>query len=79
VVVEQRTEEINRDAGEQAHRLLLDVIECRFPEAAILDAARFHRVARLRLWQSRIWRDKARPGDDVRVFDWAAGREGGSR
>lgn len=72
-------EEINQDAVEQAHRLLLDVIEWRLPEAAVLDSAHFHRAARLRLRQSQIWRDKARPGDDVRVFDWAAGREGSSR
>ncbi len=77
--VEQRMEEINRDTVEQAHRLLLDVIEYGLSEDAILDAARFYRVARLRLRQSQMWRDKVRPGADVRVFDWAAGRKGGSR
>ncbi|MBP2563685.1 hypothetical protein J2766_000244 [Agrobacterium tumefaciens] len=72
--VEQRMEEINHEAVEQAHRLLL-----RLPEAAILDAARFYRGARLRHRQSQISRDKARQGDDVRVFDWVADREGSSR
>lgn len=76
--VEQRIEEINREAVKQAHRLLLDVIECRLPDDDILDAANFYRAERGRLRRSQNWRDKARPGGDIRVSDWGS-VGGGSR
>lgn len=77
--VEQRIEEINRVSVEQAQRLLLDVIECCLPDEDILDAAHFYRGAKGRLRRSQVWREKARPGDDIRVFDWDASMGDGSR
>jgi len=77
--VEQRIEEINRGSVEQAQRLLLDVIECCLPDDDVLDAANFFRAERGRLRRSQDWRDKARPGDDIRVFDWGNASEDGSR
>ncbi len=77
--VEQRIEELNRETVEQAHRLLLDVIECCLPDDDLLDAANFYRAERGRLRRSQVWRDKARPGDDIRVFDWGTVGGDGSR
>lgn len=77
--VEQRIEEINRQTVEQAQRLLLDVIECCLPDDDVLDAVNFYRAERGRLRRSQVWRDKARPGDDIRVFDWGAVVGDGSR
>ena len=70
--VEQRIEEINRQSVEQAQRLLLDAIECCLPDKDVLEVTNFYRAERRRLRQSQVWRDKARPGDDIRVFDWGA-------
>lgn len=77
--VEQRIEEINREAVEQAHRPLLDVIESGLPDDDFLDAANFYRGEKGRLRRSQGWRDKVRPGDDIRVFDWGTIGEDGSR
>jgi hypothetical protein len=77
--VEQRIEEINRQSVEQAQRLLIDVIASCLPDEDVLDAANFYRAERERLRRSQVWRDKARPGDDIRVFDWGAVGEDGSR
>lgn len=77
--VEQRIEEINRGSVEQAQRLLLDVIECGLPDDDVLDAGNFYRAERGRLRRSQDWRDKARPGDDIRVFNWDASVGDGSR
>lgn len=77
--VEQRIEEINRQSVEQAQLLLLDVIESCLPDEDVLDAANFYRGERGRLRRSQDWRDKARPGDDIRVFDWGNANEDGSR
>lgn len=73
--VEQRIEEINLQAADQAHRLLIEVIECGLPDADVLTAATFYRSERTRVDDAKLWRDKARPTDDVRVFDWALRRE----
>lgn len=77
--VEQRIEEINRQSVEQAQLLLLDVIESCLPDEDVLDAANFYRGERGRLRRSQDWRDKARPGDDILVFDWGNANEDGSR
>ncbi|WP_312809290.1 hypothetical protein [Agrobacterium cavarae] len=77
--VEQRIEEINRGSVEQAQQLLLDVIECCLPDDEVLHAASFYRAERGKLRRSQVWRDKARPGDDIRVFDWGAIGEDDSR
>ncbi len=77
--VEQRIEEINRQSVEQAQLLLLDVIECCLSDDDVLGAASFYRAEKGRLRRSQVWRDKARPGDDIRVFDWGTVGEGGSR
>lgn len=77
--VEQRIEEINRVSVEQAQRLLLDVIECCLPDDDVLDAVNFYRGEKGGLRRSQNWRDKARPGDDIRVFDWGTIGEDGSR
>lgn len=77
--VEQRIEQINREAVGQAQRLLLDVIESCLPDDDVLAAASFYRAEKGRLRRSQVWRDKARPGDDIRVFDWGAVGEDASR
>ncbi len=74
--VEQRIEEISRRSVEEAQRLLLDVIESCLPDENVLDAANFYRAERGRLRRSQDWRDKARPGDDIRVFEWGAVGDG---
>lgn len=70
--VEQRIEEIHRQSVEQAQRLLLDVIESCLSDDDVLAVAGFYRAEKRRLRRSQNWRDKARPGDDIRVFDWGA-------
>jgi hypothetical protein len=77
--VELRIEEINRQSVEEAQRLLLDVIVSCLPDEDVLDAANFYRAEQGRLRRSQDWRDKARPGDDIRVFDWGPPVGGGSR
>jgi hypothetical protein len=77
--VGQRIEEINRGSVEQGKQLLLDVIVCCLPDDDILDAANFYRSERGRLRRSQVWRDKARPGDDIRAFDWGTIDEDFSR
>lgn len=77
--VEQRIEEINRQSVEQAQRLLLDVIECCLSDDDVLDAANFYRAEKGRLRRSQVWHDKARPGEDIRVFDWGTVGEDDSR
>lgn len=77
--VEQRIEEINRQSVEESQRLPLDVIESCLPDEDVLDAANFYRGEKGRLRRSQAWRDKARAGDDIRVFDWDVSVEYGSR
>lgn len=77
--VELRIEEIHRQSVEQAQRLLLDVIESCLPDDDVLEVADFYRGEKARLLRSQDWRDKARLGDDIRVFDWGNANEDGSR
>jgi len=59
----ERMESINQAAVWQADGLLIDAIEGDMSDAVIAHAARFWCDARERLSQSRLWREKIRPGD----------------
>lgn len=77
--VRERIEDINTGVAKRVPCLLQDAVEDPHMDADVLRAAHYYVEVAQRLDQSETWRDKARPGDDVRVFDWAAGHEGDSR